>query len=357
MANEEPTTYLSFCASLIKNATNSKQANNFDELMPLIKHASFSWVDHSANDFTKESLEIASKLGFSETLVNNLIKLSKDKHDRTTSRYEDLNSEMGLILPVIDVNNFDVKIDPLMILIKKDLILSIQSTKSLHLKQLYAYAESIIKKSKKEDLPTLLLIRIIAKNNRFNFEQVSEIEDSSDKISRELIDNSASRKILGVKIYHMKHALVKYLSGLWSTTSVLSSLDYGDAEVLSNNPKILEGITVQLEKVHTQISLAEDLSNVLASGLAVLQSIYNNQLQVINNRMTYMMGILTVIGTALLVPNTIATILSQTNIFLFTPADTGWYLSFLIFITVVATFISWWWVKKIGLLPNNPEQP
>jgi magnesium transporter len=153
----------------------------------------------------------------------------------------------------------------------------------------------------------------------------------------------------------MKHALVKYLSGLWSITKVLSSLDLGDAELLSDDPKTLEGLTLQLKTVQSQISLAEDLSNVLASGLAVLQSIYNNQLQVINNRMTYMMGVLTVIGTALLVPNTIATILSQTNIFLFTPNDTGWYLSLLIIVTLLATLVSWWWVKKIGLFPSNPE--
>jgi Mg2+ and Co2+ transporter CorA len=68
------------------------------------------------------------------------------------------------------------------------------------------------------------------------------------------------------------------------------------------------------------------------------------------------MGVLTIIGTALLVPNTIATILSQTNIFLFNPSDTGWYLSFLVIVTALATIVSWWWIKKIGLFPNNPEE-
>jgi magnesium transporter len=69
-----------------------------------------------------------------------------------------------------------------------------------------------------------------------------------------------------------------------------------------------------------------------------------------------MVGMLTIIGTALLVPNTIATVVSQTNIFTLTSVDLGWYLSLIVGSTVLATLFAWWWVKKIGFLPKSPDQ-
>lgn len=119
---------------------------------------------------------------------------------------------------------------------------------------------------------------------------------------------------------------------------------------------MLTRITLLVEQVHSQISMAEHLSDVLASGLEVLQSIYNNQLQILNNRLAMLVGYLTIIGTALLVPNTIATVMSQTNIFTFGPGDLWWYLTLLVVSTIVATIFSWWAVKRMRLLPERPDE-
>ncbi len=131
---------------------------------------------------------------------------------------------------------------------------------------------------------------------------------------------------------------------------------YGVAELMSDDQHLLDKINGLLNEVHSQIGLAEHLSEVLASGLEVLQSIYNNQLQIINNRLSFLMGILTIIGTALLVPNTIATVMSQTSIFALTPADMWWYLALLAGSTVVATTFAWWAVKRMGFLPKHPDE-
>ena len=76
----------------------------------------------------------------------------------------------------------------------------------------------------------------------------------------------------------------------------------------------------------------------------------------INNRLSFLMGILTIIGTALLVPNTIATVLSQTNIFQFAPIDAGWYLMLIIISTIIATIFDWFAVKRMGFLPRHPDE-
>ena len=57
--------------------------------------------------------------------------------------------------------------------------------------------------------------------------------------------------------------------------------------------------------------------------------------------MTY----LTIVGTVVLVPNTLATILGNT-VFGINPGDLWWYLILMVGSTVLATFSVYWWVKN-----------
>jgi magnesium transporter len=95
---------------------------------------------------------------------------------------------------------------------------------------------------------------------------------------------------------------------LWATLDVLDSLRYGDAEVLTDDVGLLKRINLLADDVNRQLSLSEHMSEVLASGLEVLQTIYNNQLQMLNNRLAFLATWLAIAGTAVLVPNTLATI-------------------------------------------------
>jgi magnesium transporter len=152
----------------------------------------------------------------------------------------------------------------------------------------------------------------------------------------------------------MKHALITYLNGLWETVDVLNTLRYGDPEILTDDPKILQRLGGLVVEVNYQIGLAEHMSEVLASGLEVMQSIYNNQLQVLNNKLALLVAYLTVIGTAVLVPNTLATALSNPA-FQMGPEDAGWYIALLAGSTILSTLIAYWWVKSRGLLPEKPD--
>jgi magnesium transporter len=174
---------------------------------------------------------------------------------------------------------------------------------------------------------------------------------------------------------------------------------------MSDDAQVLDKISILIREVRDQLSLAEHLSEILASGLECLQSIHNNQLQdrnnllqdknnkladrnnklqeknnllqeknnklqeysnrlallnnrlaVLNNRITLLAGFLAILSAGFIVPNTIATVMSQTNIFLFGPADMGWYLALILASTVVTTVLVWLWVKKKGLLPKTTEK-
>jgi magnesium transporter len=141
---------------------------------------------------------------------------------------------------------------------------------------------------------------------------------------------------------------------LWATLDVVNSLRHGDAELMTDNPKLLARMGILSDDVNRHIALSEHMSDVLASGLEVLQSIYNNQLQILNNRLALVMTWLTILGTGVLVPNTIATVLGS-SAFDMGPEDRGWYILLLITSTILATWAAYWWVNKKGLMPRNVE--
>jgi len=92
---------------------------------------------------------------------------------------------------------------------------------------------------------------------------------------------------------------------------------------------------------------------VLASGLEVLQSLYNNQLQILNNRMSLTMTWLTILGTAVLVPNTLATIFGF--VFGLEWKLIIWSLAVITISTVGATLLAYWWVKRRVNLPKRAD--
>ena len=442
-----------FCATLSKGDTQSLRSNDLEDFSPLIEKASIAWVDYIVGDFEKEAVEAATKFGFSDLLVTQLLK-------NTRSGYEDFDIEMGVLLPAFQVKGFDIVINPLLILLKKGLIMTIRDRETIRLVQIRRYAETYMrnlpKNLKHEDWLTLLLIRIIDESKSKNFEQLRAIEEGSEDLTQDLKGDSVPSPHVLDQIYQMKHALLQYLSGLWATSDTLSSLRYGDADLISDKTQVLDKIGLLASEVHTQLSLAEHLSEVLASGLETQHEInnsrlqdlanqlqdknnqlqdfanklqeYNNQLQeknnnlqdkanqlqdinnqlqvynnrlqeknndlqdvnnqlsdrnnqlsdfnnqltlrnnqltaknnqltALNNRLTFLGGVLAILAAGFVVPNTIATVLSQTNIFLFGPEATGWYITLIVTSTIFTSVLVWLLLRRKGLLPKiEEEQP
>jgi magnesium transporter len=391
-----------FCAILTRKGAQSSYSVKIDDFSPLIDHATIAWIDFIIEDFEKEATESATKVGFSEQLIKRLLLDIR-------GNYEDFDTEVGLLLPAIHVEGFDINMEPLLILLRGNLLLTIHTRKRSRFHQMRRYAEVYLKKLPKKmktaDLLTLLLIRIIDENNSWNFKQLQEMDERSDDLTMDLKDNNIVQPHVGDQVYQMKHALLKYLSALWGTADTLSSLRYGDADLISDTPLILDRIASLQNEVHQQLSLAEHLSDVLASGLESLKSIYNNQLQdrnnqlqdlnnnlqtrnnllqeknnqlqdlnntlseknntlseknnqltATNNRITLLGAFLAILGAGFVVPNTIATVFSQTNIFTFSPRDMPWYIALILTSTVITLAIVYWWVKRIGLLPNISDE-
>jgi len=320
------------------------------EFISTLQNATLAWINFTVCDVAKNGAEIATLLGFSASLVPEVL---KGYH----AEFVDRESELGIMVPAVRVSKLDLKTYPLLILVRKDLIVTVHSEEVVRLVQFSRYADVYMRKLPEsmplEDKLTSMLVRILDENNSRNFEYLREIEEQGDMMSELLLDPQSPRMEVGKQIYNLKHTLITYLNTLWRTLDVLHSLRYGDAQLISDNPKMLAQIGLLVEDVNRQISLSEHMSEVLASGLEVLQALYNNQLQILNNRMALTMTWLTILGTAVLVPNTLATIFGYV-------LNIGfrwqvWTLSVMAIATVLSTWLAYWWVRRKVRLPSSPQ--
>jgi|GEM_PF-212097 len=327
------------------------QADSPTEFVPYLKTTSLAWVNSRVGDLERDAPAVAASLGFSTALVGSLLQ-------NRYSGYEDRENELGMMLPAIRVEKLNVNGYKYLVLLRDGLIFTIHGEKVVRLVRFARYADVIMRKIPvnipMRDKLSLMLERILDENNERNFEGIRTIEEDSDEVGKMLSDPSTPMVKLSPIIYEMKHALITYLNLLWETQNVIHQLRYGDAELISDDPDILEKLEVLSEDVTRHIQLGENLSEVLASGLEVLQGIYNNQLQVINNRMALVLTWMTILGTAFLVPNTIATALANTAYNL-QPSDAGWYSALLLASTVLATAGSWYILRRKGLLPKKVD--
>lgn len=341
------------CVILAKKgrALEKRSVDTPEECTSIVQSALLAWIDFGVMDVYAEGQAIAKAFGFSDDLTRRI--LSDDK-----SNYYDFNTEFGMRFPSVRVTAFEVQVNPTVIFVREGIVLTIHSKISNRLVKFARYADAFFQKIPKDagepEQLTLLLARIINENNDRNFDYLRELEEQGDALSSQLVKNEVQREKIGQDVYKMKHALIRYLDTLWASLDVINSLRHGDPSLLTNDKEILRQFTLMADDINRQIQLSEHMSSVLVSGLEVMQTIYNNQLQLLNNRMTHVMTWLTVLGTAVLVPNTLATVMSSLSDL--EPLHHLWYISVLILSTLAATFGAYWWVRHKARLPQKFEE-
>jgi len=351
-----------FCTGLESSGKtfrqDSESATNFLEIA---NKSMVAWVDYISDDPMKDLPSVAAQMGFSESFISNLSCCEQ-------LNYQDFDTEMWLSFPSIQIRGNQVTSYPLIALIRKNLVFTIHvRLVDKRFIRLRRYSEAILRKIpidiRPEDRLTILLSRILEANNDSNFRHLRVIEEFGDELNKDLMDRNSDKLLLGPKIYEMKHALIIYLNALWESVDVLQAIRYGDAELLTDDPKLVNMFAVMVDQVKSQIGLSEHMSEVLASGIEATQAIYNNQLtiannqltisnnqlSVLNNRFAKLVAYLTIVGTALLIPNTIATMLGN-SVWVYGPDNLVLYLVLIFGATAFGSILMWYWIKKTGYL-------
>lgn len=316
------------------------------DFMERLANSTLAWVNFAVDDLKRDAPQVAAVMGFSHNLVEQLL-------ETEYSNYRDREAEFGVRLPVVKIHGHTLEREPLLILVRWGLILSLHERGKVNrMVRLSRYADVFMRKIPQDrpmpDKLTILLTRLLNENNERNFDALRFIQEQGDLISSNLLTESTSRDQVGRQVYEVKHLLVSYLDCLWSSLDVIQSLRYGDAELVADDETLLARVGILGDDITRQIQLAEHTTEVLVSGLEVLQSIYNNQLQQLNNRLAMVVAWLTILGTVILVPNTIATLLGPITSY---SGQAFWnYLIGAAVLTGGATFMSWRYVRRQGLI-------
>jgi magnesium transporter len=349
------------CISVFPGGEVARQVYDVAELMDcraVVEKSNVAWVNVTVQDMRVLASEVAVGFGFSKELAEKIL-------DAQKSGYDDRDTELGMLIPAVRVVGWDISISPLAVLVRKNLILTIHPCEIKRFVRFSRYAEGAMRKFKESqtvsDRITLLLVRLIDENNERNFDGLHVIEEEGEKFSQFLVDTRGNADELGPKIHGIKQTLVEYSGALWASLDVLHSLRYGDADTISDNPKILDKMSILVEDVTRNIQLSEHVSEVLASGLGVLQTIYNNQLQIynnqlqlLNNKLAMLAGWLAVVATAVAVPNTLATIFGVAPIAELLPWQVMVFL--ICASTVISTYFMYMYVRSKGMLPNAADK-
>ncbi|MEC8529486.1 MAG: CorA family divalent cation transporter, partial [Thermoproteota archaeon] len=157
------------------------------------------------------------------------------------------------------------------------------------------------------------------------------------------IDLAGSRQInrdLSVELSNMKRSLLSFLNAVWATHDIVRNIKYGDPDMMTDDDDILEKFEVILATLDRQIQMAENVLEVISTGITAINTESSNQL-------TKLIVWLTVAATAVLVPNTLATIFGIPGLEL----SYVWVIPVLIFATALSSIITFRWTKQYRILP------
>src|SRR5512142_3589 len=103
MGETEKNTKKAFYVSLSPQGAKKVESDDITEILGLLRENELEWMDFAVTDILKDSLAIASSVKISEHLVTTIL-------SNRFSAYEDNDTELGLMMPAIRVNKFDVKV-------------------------------------------------------------------------------------------------------------------------------------------------------------------------------------------------------------------------------------------------------
>ena len=308
--------------------------SSISDIRPNIDEYSLSWLECVVDDVKTGSKEIAKEFGIPLEPASVL--------GGYYSNYEDAGDVLGITVPLIKFSGGTVNSLSVLIYIARDKIISIHDEEAEKLLRLSGFAEGIMKKlpNSKElwaDRQTILFARIIDEISERNYDTLRLIVEKAQTLEIEMTDEKTMSKDIAEEMSNIKRSIITFLTAVWATHTTVHSLRYGDPEMLSDKDEILSRFDIILADLDRQIQLAEQVLEVLATGVNVIQTN-------ITNRLSTIILWLTVIGTAVLVPNTLATV------FAIIPEPASMFpilLSILIISTLVSSGIAYMGAKRI----------
>lgn len=257
------------------------------------------------------------------------------------SNYEDLGEVLGLMMPIIRLNDSGIETRPLIAFVTRNGLYTILDESVGRVLQLSRYATTYFKKLPRgtdawADRQTIVLLRIIDDLIEHNFSVLRAIVERAELLEIRIAEGSALPRSLTGDLSSIKKTISLFLNATWATHNTVHAMRYGDAEMITDREELLSKFDVIMGELDRQIEMAQHALEVLTAGINALQT-------EVSNKLTTLVLWLTVVGTAVLVPNTLATVFGAFPL----PPEQGWVgLVSTVLSTAVATAGSYLYMRR-----------
>ena len=319
-----------------------KESIALDEAVKTIAIGNLTWIECVVDDIVDETPKILEKLDIKmdpKLLLSGYV-----------TAYEDAGDTLGIMLPFIVTGDSRTQTSPVLIFVKKDLIVTIHDDYGGKITKLYNYSNSLMRKLPKEpeqwaDRQTILLFRLMDEVSETNFSTLRTIVEQAEQLEIDLAGSRQTDRDIGFELSNMKRSLLTYLNAVWATHDTVRNVKFGDPDMLTDDDDILEKFEVILGRLDRQIQMAENVMEIISTGVTIIQAETTNKL-------TKLIVWLTVAATAVLVPNTIATIFGIPDL----QISWTWIIPILILSTLISVIVTYRWTNQFRVNPLRSKK-
>ena len=324
---------VNFSAITNDGSTRRQARIDINDLPQKLSDSLTSWSEFIVDDVTTGADEIVKKFGITLSPTELL--------SGYYSSYEDRGEVLGLMLPVLTLSSGETKASPVLIYLKEGQVITIHDERTERLIVLSNYAEVFMRKlpGGKEnwaDRQTLIAARIIDEIVEHNFEILRLIVERAEQLQIELGEMQQLPRDTAREMSNIKRWILDFLNAVWGARTTVHMLRYGDAEMITDKEELLSRFELILAELDRKIQMTEQVSEVLTAGMNVIQT-------EIQNKLATIVVWLTVVATAFLVPNTLATIYGLLPV---NEISRPWMILSLIFATVASAFLAYWYAWR-----------
>jgi len=319
-----------------------KESIQLEEAAQTLSIGNLTWIECVVDDIVTEAPKILEKLDIKmdpKVLLSGYV-----------SAYEDIGDTLGIMLPFIVTGDSRTQTSPVLIFMKKDLIVTIHDDYGGKITKLYNYSTSLMRKLPKEpehwaDRQTILLFRLMDEVRETNFSSLRTIVEQAEQLEIDLAGPRQVERDVGFEISNMKRSLLPFLNAVWATHDTVRNVKFGDPDMLTDDDDILEKFEVILGRLDRQIQMAENVMDIISTGVTIIQTETSNKL-------TKLIVWLTVVATAVLVPNTVATIFGIPDLHI----SWSWIAPILIISTLISAIVTYRWTKQFSVNPFGSKK-
>jgi len=319
-----------------------KESVNLEEAAKIVSLGNLTWIEIVVDDIVAETPEILDRLGITmkaSTLLSGYI-----------TEYEDAGDTLGIMVPFIFTGESRTQTSPCLIFMKKDLILTIHDDYGGKITKLYNYTDTLMRKLPQApeswaERQTMLLFRLLDEVSETNFSVLRSIVERAEQVEIDLAGARQISRDLSLELSNMKRSVLSFLNAVWATHDIVKNLKYGDPDMISDDDDILEKFEVVLATLDRQIQMAENVLEVISTGITAINTESSNQL-------TKLIVWLTVAATAVLVPNTLATVFGIPDLHI----SYIWVIPILVIATGISVVVTYRWTKQYRVLPFGRQK-